>query len=141
MPDMDTVGERLRYVRTQQSLTLEKLAGLAGVSKSFLWEVEHNNSGISGAKLVQVANALGASLEFLLRGDPELKDYQPPTVEIPSELGELAEEEGLSYRQTIALLGVEKSFVARRSSARRERKSRDDWRELYESVKKYLEDS
>ena len=141
MPNMDTVGHRLQYVRTQRGLTLDKLAELAGVSKSFIWEVEHDNSGISGARLVRIANALDASLEFLLRGAPAPEDYEPPAIEIPWELGELAEELGLTYSQTLAILKVESSFVARRSSGKRQRKSADDWRALYESVKQYLEDT
>ena len=141
MPNMDTVGQRLQYVRTQRGLTLDKLAELAGVSKSFIWEVEHDNSGISGARLVRIANALDASLEFLLRGAPAPEDYEPPAIEIPWELGELAEELGLTYSQTLAILKVESSFVARRSSGKRQRKSGDDWRALYESVKQYLEDT
>ena len=140
MPNIDTVGHRLQYVRTQRGLTLDKLADLAGVSKSFIWEVEHDNSGISGARLLRIANALGASLEFLLRGEPAHEDYQPPAIEIPWELGELAEELGLSYRRTLAILDVDRSIVARRNSGKREPKSKDDWLELYESVKKYLED-
>ena len=141
MPNMDTVGQRLQYVRTRKGLTLDQLARRASVSKSFLWEVEHDNSGISGERLLRVANALDASLEFLLRGAPAPEDYQPPAIEIPWELGELAEEVGLTYSQTLSMLKVESSFVARRSSGKRVRKSTDDWRALYDSVKQYLEDT
>lgn len=141
MPNMDTVGQRIQYVRTNLGLTLEQLAERAGVSKSFLWEVEHDNSGMSGERLLRMANALGASLDFLLRGEPAAEGYQPKAIEIPWELGELAETLGLTYSKTLAMLKVESSFVARRSSGKRERKSADDWRALYESVKQYLEDT
>ena len=141
MPDMDTVGQRLQFVRTKQGFTLEQLAKRASVSKSFLWEVEHDNSGISGERLLRVANVLGASLDFLLRGEPHSVEFQPQQIEIPRELGDLAEELGLTYSQTIAILGVDKSIVARRSSGSRNRKSTEDWRGLYESVKQYLEHS
>ena len=116
MPDMDTLGQRIQYARTRRGLTLEKLAQQAGVSKSFLWEVEHDNSGMSGERLLRMANALGASLDFLLRGDLAAEDYKPQEVEIPWELGQMAEGQGLSYSQTIALLGAARSLVARRSS-------------------------
>ena len=60
MPQLDTVGRRLNHVRVERGFTLEGLANRAGLSKSFLWEVEHDRSGISGRRLLQVANALGA---------------------------------------------------------------------------------
>lgn len=141
MPNKDTVGQRLQYVRTEQGLTLDQLAKRAGLSKSFLWEVEHDNSGISGERLLRVANVLGASLEFLLRGEPVPEEFQPQKIEIPRELGELAEELDLTYSETIAILGVDRSIVAHRRSERRERKSVDAWRALYESVKQHLEET
>jgi transcriptional regulator with XRE-family HTH domain len=140
MPGKETVGQRLQHIRNQKGLTLEQLAERTGVSKSFLWEVEHDRSGITGDKLLRIANVLGASLDFLLRGEPAPPAYQPPSVEIPHELGELAEELGLTYRQTVALLDIERSIVARRSSKTRERKTKEQWRALYEGVKDFLED-
>ena len=40
MPETGTVGQRLQYVRTKQGLTLDQLAERAGISNSFLSEVE-----------------------------------------------------------------------------------------------------
>ena len=142
MSKKETVGQRLQYIRTNKGLTLDQLAEKAGISKSFLWEVEHDNSGISGEKLLQVANALGASLDFILRGEPSPENYQgPPAVEIPSELSDLAEELGLTYKKTLALLEIEKSIIARRSTKGRSRKSKVDWQKLYEGVKPFLEET
>ena len=114
MPELDTVGQRLKYIRTQMGLTLEALAGRSGLSKSFLWEVEQDRSGISGRRLLQVADALNASVEFLLRGGSAPKEYEPQSIEVPRSLSELAEEVGLTYRQTMTLLEIERSLVARR---------------------------
>lgn len=140
MPTFSTIGQRLQYVRSQRDLTLDQLAERSGLSKSFLWGVEHDRSGISGEKLLRVANVLGASLDFLLRGEPVPEQYEPPSVEIPRELGELAEELGLTYRQTMAILDVDKSIVARRSSTYRPRRSKEDWRNLYNGVKEFLKE-
>jgi transcriptional regulator with XRE-family HTH domain len=38
------LGEKLRELRKQRGLTLEKLADLAGLSKSYLWELENRES-------------------------------------------------------------------------------------------------
>ncbi len=135
-----TVGGRIRYVRTQRNLTLEQLAERAGISKSFLWEVEHDRSNISGEKLLRIANVLGASLDFLLRGEPEPEEYRPPVIEIPSELGAVAEDLRLTYQQTLALLEIGRSLRARRSARRREPRTKEYWRELYEGVRQFLED-
>lgn len=138
---MNTVGKRLRHVREQRGLTLDQLAEKAGVSKSFLWEVEQDKSGISGERLLRMANALGASLDFLMRGEPAPDTYRPPVVEIPRELSELAEELGLTHRQTLALLEINQSIVARRSDRSRAPMTREEWGKLYEGVSQFLEDA
>lgn len=135
---MNTVGERLSHVRNQKGLTLEQLAQKAGISKSFLWEVEHDRSNISGDKLLRVANVLGASLDFLLRGEPAPADYRPPTVEIPRALGELAEELSLTYWQTRTLLDIHGAILYRRSTKQPAPMEKEDWRTLYEGVKHLL---
>jgi transcriptional regulator with XRE-family HTH domain len=131
-----TIGARIRYVRTQRGLTLEQLAERAEISKSFLWDVERG-SDISGERLLRVANVLGASLDYLMRGDA-ITEYKPATVEIPGELHALAEEMGLSYRKTVAVLDVDRSIKTHR---REERvvKDKEYWRRLFESVKDFLE--
>ena len=110
----------------------------ADISKSFLWEVEQG-SGISGDRLLRVANVLGASLDYLLRGEPAPADFKPAKVEIPSEVHELAQELGLTYSQTMALLQVDRSVIAHRRDVRIAR-NKEYWRRLYESVKEFLED-
>ena len=139
MAEPQSVGGRLRYVREQQGLSLDRLAAKAEVSKSFLSEVENDKSGISGERLLRVANALGASLDYLLRGQRTPGMEEPRSVEIPSELGQLAEECQLTYGQTVALLEVNQSLVARRRRTGQAHMSKDDWGKLYEGVKSFLE--
>ena len=140
MPDLNTIGQRINYVRTQQGFTLERLAERAGVSKSFIWEVEHDRSGISGNRLLQVADALGASVDYLLRGASATETGEARPVEIPAELSELAEEMGLTFRETRTLLDVERSIVARRGGGPGGRKSKDAWRSLYDAVSPFMGD-
>ena len=134
----ETVGQRINYVRTQQGLTLERLAQQAGLSKSFLWEVEQDRSGISGKRLLQVADALGASIEYLLRGGSTVETEKPRSIEIPTELSEVAQELGLSYQQTLALLQVDRTIVAYRSGKRRGRKNKEDWQSLYRDLSEHI---
>jgi transcriptional regulator with XRE-family HTH domain len=132
-----TVGGRIRLVRTQRGLTLEQLAEKAEISKSFLWEVEQG-SDISGERLLRVANVLGASLDYLMRGKTA-PDYKPANVEIPADLHALAEELALSYRKTVAVLDVDRSIKTHRRD-QRVVKDKEYWRRLYDSVKDFLED-
>ena len=140
MAEPQSVGERLRYVREQQGLSLDRLAERAEISKSFLSEVENDKSGISGERLLKVANVLGASLDYLLRGERTPGMEEPQSIEIPRELGELAEDLQLTYGQTIALLGVNQSLVARRRRAGQPHMSKADWEKLYDGIKPFLED-
>ena len=139
MPQLDTVGQRINFIRNELGLTLEALADRSGLSKSFIWEVEQDRSGISGRRLLQVADALNASVEYLLRGGPAPQEYEPPSIEVPRSLGELAEEVGLTYRQTMTLLEIDQSIVARRGGGPRTGKSKEDWRDLYLAMKPFLE--
>jgi transcriptional regulator with XRE-family HTH domain len=140
MPERESqptgVGGRIRHVRTQRGLTLEQLAEKAEISKSFLWDVVQG-SGISGERLLRVANALGASLDYLMRGETA-PDYKPASVEIPAELHALAEEMGLSYRKTVAVLDVDRSIKTHRRDERVV-KDKEYWRRLFDSVKDFLE--
>lgn len=131
----------MRHVRTERGLTLDQLAERAGLSKSFIWEVEQDRTGISGEKLLRLANVLGASLDYLLRGEPSQETFRPPVIEIPRELSDLAEELHLSHRQTLALLEVNRSILARRSTNKaRTSMTKEDWRRLYSGVKPFLEE-
>ena len=140
MPQLDTVGQRVNYIRTQLGLSLEALADRAGMSKSFLWEVEQDRSDISGRRLLLLADALNASVEFLLRGGAAPTEHEMQSIEVPRSLGELAEEEGLTYRQMMTILEIENSIVARRGGGPRGTKGKEDWRALYQAVKPFLEE-
>ena len=138
MSQSDTVGRRINHARTERGLTLKGLADLASLSKSFLWEVEQDRSGISCGRLLEVANALGASVDYLLRGEPVPQKYEPQSIEVPRNLGEIAEELGLGYRQTMLLMDIDRSLVARRVSRTHGMKSKEEWKSLYEAVSSFL---
>ncbi|MCL4873557.1 helix-turn-helix domain-containing protein [bacterium] len=133
-----SVGDRIKYIRTQKKLTLEQLADKAEISKSFLWDIENDRSDIGGEKLLRIANVLGASLDYLLRGEPISEGTKPSIIEIPVELSNLAEEKYLSYQQTLLLLEIDTSIMARRSTKNKDSKTKEYWQELYEGVKPFL---
>jgi transcriptional regulator with XRE-family HTH domain len=62
--DVD-VGERLRSIRTLRRCTLRSVADRAGVSESFLSQVERGKSSASIASLRRIAGALGVNVADL----------------------------------------------------------------------------
>jgi transcriptional regulator with XRE-family HTH domain len=64
------LGEKLRELRKERQLTLEKLAERAGLSKSYLWELENRESQRPSAeKLTALADVLGVAATYFIEED------------------------------------------------------------------------
>lgn len=64
------LGDKIRELRKKHGLTLEKLAIAAGLSKSYLWELENRDSQRPSAeKLTALADVLGVSSAYFLEDD------------------------------------------------------------------------
>lgn len=64
------LGEKLRELRKARQLTLEKLAEQAGLSKSYLWELENRESQRPSAeKLTALADVLGVAATYFIEED------------------------------------------------------------------------
>ena len=135
---MPTVGERIRAIREKRGMTQDKLAETAGLSKSFLSEVENDKSNISSQILLRIANELGASIDYLLDGTVKEALEREPVV-IPSALSKYAEKMNLTYAQTRELLDAHNSVIARRSSRSTKEFTIDDWKKLHTAIKKVFE--
>jgi transcriptional regulator with XRE-family HTH domain len=64
--DVD-VGERLRVIRTRRRQTLREVAERAGLSESFLSQVERGRASASVASLRRIADALGIAVSDLFQ--------------------------------------------------------------------------
>ena len=64
--DVD-VGERLRVIRSRRRLTLREVAERAGLSESFLSQVERGRASASVASLRRIADALGIAISDLFQ--------------------------------------------------------------------------
>jgi transcriptional regulator with XRE-family HTH domain len=133
-----TPGRRIAAVREQRRLTQKELAKRAGISTTFLSEVENDKRNLSSEVLLKLANALGTSLDYLMRGQ-----FAPSSVEqsllVPSELTAAAESQGWSYGDTVALLRAQQAVVARRTKTNepeppRKSLSQEDWIVLYNTL-------
>lgn len=67
------LGEKIRKLRKEKGLTLDKLADLTGSSKSYIWELENKNPPRPSAeKLAKIAEQLETTIEYLLDEGDEL---------------------------------------------------------------------
>ena len=132
---MANTGDRIRAIREKRGLTQDQLADKAKISTGFLSDVENGKRNVSSENLLKIANALGASVDYLLRGETRETIQRQPVI-IPPELSEAAGDLGLSYTQTLETLEAHNSVVARRSTKETKRLSVEEWKEFYRAIKK-----
>lgn len=63
------IGDRVRAEREGLDLSRESFAEKAGVSQSFINEIERGRSGMSSESLAAISRALGVSTDFLIFGE------------------------------------------------------------------------
>ena len=129
---MSNIGERIRFVRNELGWTQNKLASTAEISKSFLSDVERGGRDISSEYLLRLANAMGASLEFLLRGEETPLRHED--ISVPPALSEAAEQLNLRWDEALELLRAHNSVVARRTGNTK-KPSVAEWIELHNTLK------
>ena len=134
---MTSVGSRIKALRETQKMTQDRLAELTGISKGFISDAENGKRNVSSQNKLKIANALEASLEFLMRGSTEnRKTTAPEPVMIPAELDTAAAELKLSYAETLELLTAHRSVIAKRSNEGLRVPTVLDWKSLYQTIKK-----
>jgi transcriptional regulator with XRE-family HTH domain len=133
-------GDRVRAAREKRNWTQEQLAEAAGISKGFLSDIENDKRNISSESALKIADALGISLDYLLRGETGRQEMEREPIKIPQELSQLAEELGLSYRDTLTLNEAHEAVVARRSAKLLRPPTVEEWRKLYYAIKEFYPD-
>lgn len=135
---MAGVGERIKKRRLELEWTQDQLGQKAGISKSFLSDLENGKRSVGAENLLDIARALGVSLDYLMTG--EASQDKQAEVPIPASLARFAAEEGLSFKQTLMLLEMQQQIVAHRSAKKKDMLEAVDWRKFHEAVKEFLED-
>jgi transcriptional regulator with XRE-family HTH domain len=130
------LGERIKQRRLELGWTQDVLAQKAGISKGFLSDLENGKRGIGAETLLDIGRVLGVSLDSLMTGTAA-DEIERREIEIPQALAEFASTRGLSFRQTLTLLQMQRQIVARRTTAGGERTA-FDWARFYESVQEFL---
>jgi transcriptional regulator with XRE-family HTH domain len=132
---MATTGDRIKEVRESMRLTQDDLAERANLSKGFISDIENNKRGISAENLLRISNVLGASLDYLAKGETQTSERRKP-IEIPPELSTVAEQLNLTYSQTLELLETYNSVIARRSARQLDPFTVDQWKKLHTAIQK-----
>ena len=133
---MASLGDRIRDCREHRSWTLDRLADETKLSKSFLSEVENNKRAPSATNVLKISNALGVSLDYLLKGEAGKQEHERRPIQIPPELSHAAELERWTYSDILTLMDVHNSVIARRSSRGVHPPTADEWKRLYDMIKK-----
>lgn len=118
--DLVTLGQHVRRLREQRGYSLSELSRRAGISRSYLYQIEIDASSPTHEKLEELATALEVSLQDLLGL------ATPPLCE-PAGLREFAEEYRLSEAEIAMLAGIE--YRGQRPKTARQ------WRLLYEVIR------
>lgn len=72
--DNRILGKRIREERSKIGLTQEKLAEFSEVSTAYMGRIERGERNITVKTLVRIANALGTTIDYLLKDSVEVED-------------------------------------------------------------------
>jgi len=130
------MGKRIAQLREANGMTQRQLADRAGISVTFLSEVENGKRNISMGKLVSIAEELETTTDYLARGArsgnrPRVADKFPP------DLSNAAEEMGWSFAEAKTLLQVRELVLERRSPNGVEvpkTYTKQDWMDLHKRL-------
>jgi transcriptional regulator with XRE-family HTH domain len=122
------LSDQLRKHRIKQGLSIAELARRSKVSKGYLSQLENNVYGVrpSADALYKIAFALGTTVSELLEKQVGKDDDE--LTEIPDELRAFALAEQLTDEEIKMLARIE--YRGRRPQ------TADDWKFLYESIKR-----
>jgi len=66
-PMATSLGDKIRRLRREKGLSLEKLGELTDSSKSYIWELENKNPPRPSAeKIAKIAGVLGVTADYLV---------------------------------------------------------------------------
>jgi transcriptional regulator with XRE-family HTH domain len=111
------IGARIRQRRRELNLTQEALAERAGLSKSFMSEIEGGHTPASGLVYLRLAEELDVSIQWVLQGaTPDVREGVALGVQSKI-VDELANERGWSYAHTLEVAAAIQAVVGRRTRA------------------------
>lgn len=114
-----TVGRRIREYREEQGIGLADLARRAGISRSYLYQIESGDSSPTAGVLRSIATKLGVTVSHLVD-----EDYTFPT---PESLQEFADQDNIKPRDV--------KMLAQIKYRGRQPDTPEEWRLLWRVIK------
>ncbi len=113
---MDTLGERLNYIRKKRGFTQEALANKIGVSRGVIFNLEKNKTIPQAIVVNALCQTLKIHRNWLLEGVGDMDDRSETTesAKILAELYDISK--GLSKEEQLYLLDVIKAMKQRLGS-------------------------
>lgn len=103
---MQSLGERLHYVRKIKGYSQEGLAKEIGVSRGVIYNIEQNKNNPQEIVINALCDVLNISKDWLICGNGEIFNYSSSKNPILKELYDLAQ--NLSAKEQLYLLDVAK---------------------------------
>lgn len=95
---VEATAQRIRRIRREKRLTLQKLTQKTGFTKSYLSQIENSKREPPISTLTKIAYALGEDVIFLLTGQKQEEDEQGITIVRPDERKTVSRPDGsLAY--------------------------------------------
>jgi len=131
-----SLAKRLQEARKEVGLTLEQLSTESGLSKTYLWELEHDEDGVkkpSADTLMKLVAPLRTTIADLL--DLPSVQVNQTTIDVSGSLLEFRE-----WMKQIKEPLSEEEFVDLASMRFRggQPKMKDDWHDLYRTLKRTM---
>lgn len=129
-----SLAQRLHEARKDAGLTLEQLAAASEVSKTYLWELENDQDGQkkpSAEVLLKIAAPLHTTIAYLL--EQPLVQINQTKVDISKSLTEFRD-----FMERIGEAIPEEEFrdLATMRFRGGQPKTKDDWHDLYRTLKR-----
>lgn len=96
-----TIGERVKTLRKELGLTLEKFANPIGIHRGSLSAIENDKSGVSDRTLLAICREYGVSEKWLRDGDGEMFVPVTRNEKIARFAGELMKDETPEFRRQL----------------------------------------
>lgn len=96
-----TIGERVKTLRKELGLTLEKFANPIGIHRGSLSAIENDKSGMSDRTLLAICREYGVSEEWLRDGIGEMFVPVTQNEKIARFAGELMKDETPEFRRQL----------------------------------------
>lgn len=127
MQEISTLGGRIADLRKRRGWTQRKLAEEAGLSATFISEVEGNKrKRIGYGSLLSISDALGATLDYLATGQTDRKPIRRSLI-LPPGLVDAADASNWSIDHMRTLIAARDLVIARRTRIGTSRSHKADW--------------